>query len=66
MSWLKNLLKEKENVQPIKDTIVEYSNGVRVNFTLLARVVAAKRERNEITHFPSMFYINNIHENVTV
>jgi hypothetical protein len=65
MSWLKNLLKEKEDVQP-KDNIVEYSNGVRVNFTLLARVVAAKRERNEITHFPSMFYINNIHENVTV
>lgn len=59
MSWFK----EKENIQPIKDSIVEYSNGVRVNFSLLARVVAAKRVRNEITHFPSVFYLTNINNN---
>jgi hypothetical protein len=59
MSWLKNLFTEKKNIQPIKDSIVEYSNGVRVNFTLLARVIATKREMNEITHFPNFINKNN-------
>jgi hypothetical protein len=63
MSWIEKLFKEKENIQPIKDTVVEYSNGVRINFSLLARVVAAKRARNEIAHFPSVVYLTNINNN---
>jgi len=59
MSWFK----KKEKIQPIKESIVEYSNGVRVNFSLLARVVAAKRERNEIAHIPSVFYLTSIKNN---
>lgn len=58
MSWIRNLFETKEEVKPIKDNIVEYSNGVRINFSLLGRVIAAKRERNEITHFPNVFSIN--------
>lgn len=57
MNWIKNLFETKQEVQNIKDNIVEYSNGVRINFSLLGRVIAAKRERNEITHFPNIFTV---------
>jgi hypothetical protein len=59
MIWLKNLFTEKDAIQPIKDTIVEHSNGVRINYSLYGRILSAKRTRNEITHFPNFINKNN-------
>lgn len=52
MNLFEKLFKEKKNIQPVKDTIVEYPNGVKVNFSLLGRVIAAKKETNQISYFP--------------
>jgi len=57
MNLLKKIFKEKNNVPSIKDTVVEYSNGVRINFSHLGRVINARKTRDEIMHFPHFFNV---------
>jgi len=49
MNWFKS----KEIVTPVKDTIVEHSNGVKINYSLYGRVLSAKRNLNQITNYPN-------------
>ncbi len=59
MNWIKKIFEVKEIITPIKDTVIEHSNGVKINYSLYGRVLAAKKNKDEITHYPLFFNKNN-------